>query len=108
MGSPFRALVTAYKPSFLVCTPAVSFDSEALPESEDFNPLIFFPGVDFGSEHDCDALPILMQSLLGSRTGLAVDVGASEGMCSLLLLAHGHRLISYDYDDFSREWQAMS
>lgn len=75
---------------------------------------MFFPGVDYGSEHDCDMMPMLMEAV-GQKAnapdaakGVAVDVGASEGMCTLLLLSKGYTVYSYEPAPLYQVWREMS
>merc|ERR1711871_962228 len=105
--SPFPAIVSAYSPSFNVCTPPITFSEKVMPRGQS-SPLVFYPGVDFGSEHDCDILPILMRGLMKTGTGVAVDVGASEGMCTLLLAASGHTVFSFEPEALFQEFRHMS
>merc|ERR1719265_2116089 len=44
----------------------------------------------------------------GAEKGVAVDVGASEGMCTLLLLSKGYTVYSYEPWALYQQWREMS
>lgn len=103
---PYAPAHTSYMPSFNVCTRPLAFLGA--------KSIMFFPGVDDGSEHDCDALQMLMEAV-GQKAnvpdaakGVAVDVGASEGMCTLLLLSKGYTVYSYEPQPIFQAWRQMS
>jgi hypothetical protein len=103
---PYASIRSSYVPSFNVCTRPLTFPGA--------RSLMFFPGVDDGSEHDCDILPMLMEAV-GQKAnvpeaakGVAVDVGASEGMCTLLLLSKGYTVYSYEPAPIYQAWRQMS
>lgn len=109
---PYPSIRATYTPSFNVCTRPVAFNGDSVIKQA--HTLMFFPGVDDGSEHDCDTLPMLMEAV-GQKANVpdaskavAVDVGASEGMCTLLLLSKGYTVYSYEPAPLFQVWRKMS
>lgn len=85
-GEAFSPITVAYKEAFRLCAIGIW-------DGKDQTSFItnFLSAHNDGSEHDCDALPYLQELAVGKgNTGVAVDVGASDGVSAWLLLAHGH------------------
>ena len=84
-GLPFAPMTVAYKEAFKLCMIGISMDNHVAFVTDHTS------AHNDGSEHDCDALPYLQELAVGkNNTGVAVDVGASDGVSAWLLLAHGH------------------
>ncbi|KAJ1628419.1 S-adenosyl-L-methionine-dependent methyltransferase [Pavlovales sp. CCMP2436] len=49
-----------------------------------------------GKWPDCDHLPAMLGGSVPGKRLLFVDVGANIGACSLLMAAHGHRIVSFE------------